>query len=115
MEAALALDAQTKEAHYYLALVYSKEQKFDDATREFEAEVTNNPNFADARYELGKLLLQRDGVALAVNNLEIAVKLEPENAAFHDELARAYNAAGRREDARRTSEIVDRLRKQSAP
>lgn len=112
---ALALDGQTREAHYYLGLVYSKKQMFENAAQEFEAELTGNPNnISQVRYELGKALLQRADFAGAVSNLEIAVKLEPENALFHYELSRAYIAAGRREEGKRENETFNRLKKQTS-
>jgi Flp pilus assembly protein TadD len=71
-----------------------------------------DPNFAEARYELGKALLVQGDVAGAVTNLETAAKLDRENADFHYELGRAYTAAGRREEAKRENETFDRLKKQ---
>jgi len=108
------LYAQTREAHYYLGLLYSQKQMFENAAQEFEAELKGNPNFSAARYELGKALLQQADIAGAVSNLEIAVKLEPENALFHYELGRAYIAAGRREEAKRANDTFNRLKKQTA-
>lgn len=111
--AALTLDSQTRDAHYYLGLIYLKQQMFEKAVREFEAELTANSNNAPAHYELGKLLLQRPDVAGAVSNLETAVKLEPENALFYYELGRAYTAAGRSEDAKRANDTFNKLKKQT--
>jgi predicted Zn-dependent protease len=84
----------------------------EKAAKEFEAELTGNPNFAQAHYELGKALLQQADIARAVSSLEIAVKLEPENALFYYELGRAYNAAGRREEGKRANDTFNRLKKQ---
>ena len=72
-----------------------------------------DPNFSHARYELGKGLLQHADVADAISHLEIAVKLEPENADFHYELGRAYIAAGRREEGKREKDTFNRLKKQT--
>jgi Flp pilus assembly protein TadD len=57
-------------------------------------------------------LLQQADFTGAISNLEIAVKLEPENALFHYELGRAYTAAGRREEGKRENETFNRLKKQ---
>lgn len=104
------------ELWYALASSLIKEGKIDDAERAIEqmAVLTGTtPRLAQVRYELGKALLQRADFAGAVSNLEIAVKLEPENALFHYELGRAYTAAGRREDAKRENETFNRLKKQT--
>ena len=113
LAAALALDSQTRDAHYYLGLVYAKQQIFKNAAAEFEAELKGNPNNSQVRYELGKALLQQGDVAGAVSNLEIVVKLEPENAQFHYELGRAYIAAGRHEEGKRAHDTFNRLKKQT--
>jgi Flp pilus assembly protein TadD len=59
-------------------------------------------------------LLQQADFTGAISNLEIAVKLEPENALFHYELGRAYTAAGRREEGKGENETFNRLKKQMA-
>jgi Flp pilus assembly protein TadD len=74
-----------------------------------------DPNFTQARFELGKALLLQGDVAGAVTNLETAVKLDGENAQFHYELGRAYAAAGRREEAKRENELSDKLKKVQTP
>jgi len=71
-----------------------------------------DPNFAQARYELGKALLLQNDVAGAVTNLETAAKLDVENADFHYELGRAYTAAGRHEEAKRENQTSNTLKKQ---
>jgi Flp pilus assembly protein TadD len=59
-------------------------------------------------------LLQQANLTGAISNLEIAVKLEPENALFHYELGRAYTAAGRREYVKRDNETLNRQKKKMA-
>ena len=76
--------------------------------------VKAKPEFADARYELGRGLLEQGAVQEAVDNLEIAGKLDPQNPLVHYELGRAYIAAGRREEGRRQNEMFNQLRKTGA-
>jgi Flp pilus assembly protein TadD len=71
-------------------------------------------NFAEARFELGKALLKQGDVAGAVTNLEMAAKLDPENAQIHYELGRAYTAAGRNDEAKRENQTYNRLKKVQA-
>ena len=58
--------------------------------------VREQPNFADARYELGKALLQKGDVKGSIENLENAARLKPDQAHVHYQLGRAYIAAGRK-------------------
>ena len=102
---------------YAFASSLIKEQKLDAAEHAIEQMMVltgTTPQLHVLRYELGKALLQRADFAGAVSNLEIAVKLEPENALFHYELGRAYTAAGRREEGKRENDTFNRLKKQTA-
>ena len=60
--------------------------------------VREQPDFADARYELGKALLQKGDVKGSIENLETAARLKPDQAHVHYQLGRAYIAAGRKVD-----------------
>jgi Flp pilus assembly protein TadD len=68
------------------------------------------PDFADARYELGKALLQQGEVKDAVGNLELAAKLAPEKSYIHYQLGRAYLAAGRKTEGENHLEISRQLK-----
>ena len=61
---ALSLDGHTREAHYYLGLVHSQKQMFENAAQEFEAELTGNPNHVEAKYRLAQNLLARGTMRL---------------------------------------------------
>lgn len=100
---------------YAFASSLIKEGKADAAAQAIEQMTVltgTTPRLSQVRYELGKALLQGANIAGAVSNLEIAVKLDPENALFHYELGRAYLAAGRREDAKRENDTFNKLKKQ---
>jgi len=60
---------------------------------------------------LGKALIDQAVIQEAVDNLEIAAKLDPQNPLVHYELGRAYIAAGRREEGKRQNEMFNQLRK----
>jgi tetratricopeptide (TPR) repeat protein len=115
----LTSESTNVELWYALASSLIKQQQIDTAEHAIErmtvltAANPNNVRLAQARYELGKALLEQANVAGAVSNLEIAVKLEPENALFHYELGRAYTAAGRRDEGKRENETFNRLKKQT--
>jgi Flp pilus assembly protein TadD len=69
-----------------------------------------NPDFADARYELGKALLQKGDVKGAMESLEIAAKLDPDKPHVHYQLGRAYLAAGRKAEGDSQLEISKQLK-----
>ena len=68
------------------------------------------PENAAARLTLGKALLQRRDLTGAIDNLERASKLEPENAEMHFQLGQAYSAAGRKADAKSQIDLSKQLR-----
>jgi tetratricopeptide (TPR) repeat protein len=68
------------------------------------------PDFADARYELGKALLQQGDVKEALENLEAAAKLAPDKSHIHYQLGRAYIAAGRKADGDAQLELYKQLK-----
>jgi Flp pilus assembly protein TadD len=68
------------------------------------------PENAPARYALGRGLLQRGDIAGAIENLERASQLEPEEPEFHAQLGQAYLAAGRKADGKNQIDISKQLR-----
>jgi Flp pilus assembly protein TadD len=76
--------------------------------------VLERPDSADARYELGKALLQKGDVKGSVESLEIAATLKPNQAHIHFQLGRAYIAAGRKTDGEKhlekSRELKDKAR-----
>jgi len=65
-------------------------------------------NFA-ARRAFGQALLETGDIAGAVRELELGVKLAPDSPSMHFTLARAYQRAGRAEDADRARQEFTRL------
>jgi len=72
--------------------------------------VREQPEFADARYELGKALLQKGDVKGSIENLEIAARLQPDQAHVHFQLGRAYVAAGRKDEGEKQLEMSKELK-----
>lgn len=77
-----------------------------------EEAVKLSPRLPLARYLLGALLTGAGQPARAVAELEMAARLKPDEPKIHYALSRAYERAGRREEARRALATFDRLRKQ---
>ena len=82
----------------------------DDALIELQAVLNSRPEFADARYLLGKTLLSRDAAEAAATHLEAAARLAPDEANIHYQLARAYEQLGRPELARQELATYQQLK-----
>jgi len=109
----LSSGSTNAELYYALASSLIKQQKIDAAQQTIEqmAVVTGTtPRLYVLR---GQVQYATGNIEGAISNLEMAVKLEPENADFHYELSLAYIAAGRREEGKREKDTFDRLKKQT--
>ncbi len=80
------------------------------ALEQLRTAVQLSPSDADSRYDLGKMEFESGDTAAAIPQLEAATRLLPTNQKFHQELADAYMAAGRAEDARKEIETYNLLR-----
>jgi tetratricopeptide (TPR) repeat protein len=67
------------------------------------------PNAFAARKALGQALLETGNIEGAITELEIGLKLAPESPGLHFTIARAYQRAGRTEDAVRARNEFTRL------
>ena len=86
-----------------LATVLDLDGKSDEALRELRNIVAAKPNYADARYLFGKILLARGAAVDALEHLEVAARLAPEDANIHYQLGQAYQRLGRTDSPRRAS------------
>ena len=81
------------EVHRALGEAFA-EQKTPGAVAELETAVRLNPKDAEAHAALGRLQLSHGDAKDAVSNLQIALNLQPGNAALREELAEAARKAG---------------------
>lgn len=95
----LELDPSNAGAEYVLGELARQEQQWDDAIRHFSRAAQLDASFGDAFLGLGSSLISQRKFSEAVQPLEIAVKLEPQNPAAHYSLAMAYSRVGRKEEA----------------
>src|SRR5262249_7389039 len=82
-----------------------------EAVTALRASIRANPSFAPARAELGRLLLKRDEVDLAIRELEKAVELDPGSTPALYALSQACLKKG---DRARAQEMVARVSKLNA-
>ena len=82
-----------------MAYVLISQQKMQDALPLLEAVIRQSPNYADAHYQMGRILLEQGDAAGAVERLETAVRLDPKQYYSFYQLALAYRKLGRTQDA----------------
>jgi tetratricopeptide (TPR) repeat protein len=105
------LEIQPGHAWSLMQIAYEYLKRGDAAAaRPFAQQaVTAAPNAFPARKALGQALLETGDVNGAIRELEIGIKLAPESPGLHFTIARAYQRAGRLEDATRARNEFTRL------
>jgi len=72
--------------------------------------IAQDPKYADAYYELGKLQLEHGDTKSAISSLEVGTKLSPESDYIHYQLAMAYRRDSRTSDADRELKLYQDLK-----
>jgi len=98
-EAELKIDPNNAGAEYVLGELARENQQWDDAILHFGRAAKLDAAFGDAYLGLGQSLISTKKYSEAIEPLETAVKLEPQNPATHYNLATAYSRTGRKQDA----------------
>ncbi len=86
--------------------------RYDEAIAQSRKILEIDPQFALAHYELGLALVQKKANAEGISALKKAVSLSPGNASILSNLAAAYAASGKPEEARK---ILNGLPRANAP
>ncbi len=92
---------------------YIRNEQYARAQQVLDRAVLLEPNASGPYILLGKALLEEHDPVTAAMYLERAAKMDPSNAMIHMLLGRAFAAAGRRDDANREFEALQKL--QGAP
>jgi tetratricopeptide (TPR) repeat protein len=107
--AARPADVVTK---YDLALSLLQTQQKAEALPLFDQLVQQDPKYADAYYQLGKLELESGDTKHSISNLETAANLSPASDYIHYQLSLAYGRDSRADDAKREMETYQALKTQ---
>jgi tetratricopeptide (TPR) repeat protein len=100
---------QMVEVHAVLGEAYEKSKDFTHAVLEFGSLVKLTPSDAFAYRSLGAVQIRQGNLREAVQNLEIASKLDPQNLDNHRNLSLAYRKSLRGRDADREQAIYETL------
>lgn len=100
-------------ASLQIAFEYIKRSDWDAARPWAQQAVALSPGDFPARQAYGQVLLELGDTKAAIEHLEAGVKLAADAPSLHFALARAYQKAGRAEDAERERNEFLRLQRQS--
>jgi tetratricopeptide (TPR) repeat protein len=116
----LELNPADASSKYHLALTLI-ERKIEPAKTIaiLEESISLKYDYADARYQLGKIYLEKGETQKAIEQLEVAAQSDPDKDFIHYQLSIAYRKAARKEDAdrelKRYQELKAANRKNDSP
>ncbi len=97
--------------HYFLAQVYTRQEKLTQAIAEYQYTIKIDPESYPAYYNLGVLLRQLGEYNKAITLLKRATVLNPDYQAAYEELAQLYIQIGDFRSAEQIYELLHRLEK----
>jgi tetratricopeptide (TPR) repeat protein len=107
--AAVKADPKMPDVHFGLGYLLWGLMQYDEAAKEFEAELANNPNHAQALAYLGDTDIKLNHPEAAQPLLEKAIQLDPRIELAHLDLGVLLGDAGKREEALRELKIAERI------
>jgi tetratricopeptide (TPR) repeat protein len=107
----LTLNPSDERAKYHLAYVLLEQKRqTSEAVALLRETVARRPDYADARYQLGKALVEQGDARGAVEHLEAAARIEPARDYIQYQLSIAYRRAERTADAERALRLYRELK-----
>jgi tetratricopeptide (TPR) repeat protein len=110
-----AAHPEIAEVHRGLGEIAELQRDWQTAIKELAQAIQLNANDPETHYDLGKTELESGNPAEAILELETAVRLMPDDASYHQELAAAYERAFRMSDAEKERRIVEQLKASQTP
>ncbi|PYU88166.1 MAG: hypothetical protein DMG08_26565, partial [Acidobacteria bacterium] len=101
-------------ARLQIAFEYIKRNEHEKGLAYAQEAVKLSPDSFAARNALGRILLEMEQTQRAIEELEAGLELAPDSPEMHFAVARAYERAGRKDDAARAREEfkkLDRIRR----
>ncbi len=112
--AELKLNPNDAVAEYETGQILLAENKPQEAAPRFERALTLAPDFAEALVAVARMRSDAKRYTDAIQLLERAARLQPENESVHYNLMLAYRNAGRNVDALREKDVIDKLQRPPA-
>ena len=106
---ALRLNPQLSDAHYYLASIYFKQDRFAEAKKECEDALKINPNELNCLIILGLSVYRLGLDEQAIRVFQRACEVESQSAAAHSALGLVYCAKGELLKAKEEYEILKKI------
>jgi tetratricopeptide (TPR) repeat protein len=106
----VALGNKQPEVAYYLAYALNETQEKGEAEQLLRSIVEKQPNYTEAQYLLGKILLEKGDTKQSIRHLEQAAMVAPDEPFIHYQLQLAYKRDGREADATREMEVYSKLK-----
>jgi Flp pilus assembly protein TadD len=96
----LAYDGTNEEALTNLSKMLTNVGKFAEAKNYLMQAVATNPNNGQARWELGNIYWQKEKkIDKGINEYKLAITADPSQPLFYSDLASAYEAKGKKQEA----------------
>jgi superkiller protein 3 len=99
MQAAVVCSPDSAVMHFNLAAVYTHLKHVPEAITEYEKALAIDPNYFDANFTYGRLLLIEGHADAALPKLSRAAKVNPKSAEAHMSLSTAYEKLGQTANA----------------
>jgi tetratricopeptide (TPR) repeat protein len=112
--AELKLNPNDAVAEYETGQILLAENKPQEAAPRFERALALAPDFAQALLAVARMRSDAKRYTDAIQLLERAARLQPENESVHYNLMLAYRNAGRNADALREKDVIDKLQRPPA-
>jgi tetratricopeptide (TPR) repeat protein len=106
---AIELDPDFSDAKFYLADAYLTDLKPNQSIPLLQSIIVRDPGYVRARLDLGKALFQMDRYPAAATELEAAIRLEPDRAEAHYQLARVYQKLNEPDKSHQQLEAAKKL------
>ena len=107
----LRIDPFNAQAKYHLAYTLLEGKTgLDEAERLLKEAIESKYDYADARYQLGKLFIEKGAIDEALEHLQVAANLDPKKEYIHYQLSIAFRKASRIEEADRALKLYSELK-----
>ena len=107
----LQLNPSDESSKYHLAYtLLERKTNLDEALSLLREAIAARYDYADARYQLGKILIEKGEINEAINELETAANIDPKKDYIHYQLSIAYRRVSRLADAERELKLFRELK-----